>query len=221
VVLSDLGLRALKAPPKGQIFYFDDTLKGFALRVSQGGAKSFVLKYGRDRRLITIGRYPIISLSDARTEAKRLLAEFTLGKVRPQSITYANAVELFLKDKAEARRPSTVYGYKIKLKRLNFKCQLSDITPPEAARRLDKITAPSERSHVLVAAKVFFHWCIKRRYITDNPLTGLSKGLSTFEGTVVAVFQKLSGKTRVVVEDDRGILHIFSEANLQLRLTTP
>ncbi len=36
----------------------------------------------------------------------------------------------------------------------------------------------------------------------------------TFEGTVVSVFQKLSGKIRVVVEDDRGILHIFSEANL-------
>ena len=38
----------------------------------------------------------------------------------------------------------------------------------------------------------------------------------TFEGTIVAKFAKLSGKTRFVVEDHRGILHIFSEANLQL-----
>lgn len=36
----------------------------------------------------------------------------------------------------------------------------------------------------------------------------------TFDGTVVAVFAKLSGKVRYVVEDDRGILHIFSEQNL-------
>jgi len=36
----------------------------------------------------------------------------------------------------------------------------------------------------------------------------------TFEGVVVAVFEKLSGKVRVVVEDDRGVLHIFSERQL-------
>lgn len=185
-VLSDLGLKALKLPEKGQIFYFDDSLKGFALRISQGGAKSFVLKHGRDRRLITIGRYPIISLSEARTEAKRLLAEFTLGKVRPQSITYPQAVDLFLKDKAQAKRPSTVYGYKLKLARLGFKCQLAEITPAEAARRLDRITAPSERSHVLVAGKVFFHWCMKRRYIEHNPLFGLTKPQSPTRSRVLS-----------------------------------
>lgn len=39
----------------------------------------------------------------------------------------------------------------------------------------------------------------------------------TFDGVVVAAFQKLSGKTRYVVEDDRGILHIFSGKNLVAR----
>ncbi len=37
----------------------------------------------------------------------------------------------------------------------------------------------------------------------------------TFVGVVVAAFTKLSGKERYVVEDDRGILHIFSEKNLE------
>lgn len=36
-----------------------------------------------------------------------------------------------------------------------------------------------------------------------------------FNGIIVAVFTKLSGKVRLVVEDDRGILHIFSETNLK------
>ena len=35
-----------------------------------------------------------------------------------------------------------------------------------------------------------------------------------FVGTVVAAFRKLSGAERYVVEDDRGLLHIFSEKNL-------
>lgn len=38
-----------------------------------------------------------------------------------------------------------------------------------------------------------------------------------FDGTVVAVFQKLSGQVRFVVEDDRGVLHIFSEAQIARR----
>lgn len=38
-----------------------------------------------------------------------------------------------------------------------------------------------------------------------------------FPGVVVSVFEKVSGKIRYVVEDDRGILHIFSEKNLKLK----
>lgn len=38
-----------------------------------------------------------------------------------------------------------------------------------------------------------------------------------FDGIVVSVFEKLSGKIRYVVEDDRGILHIFSDKQLKLK----
>ena len=37
----------------------------------------------------------------------------------------------------------------------------------------------------------------------------------TFSGTAVAVFRKTSGKVRLVVEDDRGCLHIFSQNQVQ------
>ncbi|UFX44194.1 Arm DNA-binding domain-containing protein [Bradyrhizobium sp. 41S5] len=91
MAFSDVGLRSISPPPKGQICYWDDKLPTFGFRVSQGGSKTFVLN--RKNSLITIGRFPTISLSQARTEAKRLLAEFTLGKVRPQSITYSESTE--------------------------------------------------------------------------------------------------------------------------------
>ncbi len=173
--LEDTTIRSLPAPPSGQKFYRDDTLKGFGCRVSQAGTKTFVLVHGRGRNTITIGRYPILSLSKARSEAKRMLAEFVLGKTRPHPMSYVQATELFLQDKARAQRSSTVYGYRQHLARLKFNCQLTEITPHEISRRLDRIKAPSARSHVLVSAKVFFNWCIKRRYITDNPLLGLTK----------------------------------------------
>jgi hypothetical protein len=39
----------------------------------------------------------------------------------------------------------------------------------------------------------------------------------TFEGVVVAAFCKLSGAERYVVEDDRGVLHVYGEKNLRCR----
>lgn len=38
----------------------------------------------------------------------------------------------------------------------------------------------------------------------------------TFKGIIVAKFTKLSGAIRFVVEDDRGVLHVYSEKNLKL-----
>lgn len=38
-----------------------------------------------------------------------------------------------------------------------------------------------------------------------------------FEGIIVAVFEKLDGKIRLVVENQDGILHIYSEKNLELQ----
>jgi hypothetical protein len=39
----------------------------------------------------------------------------------------------------------------------------------------------------------------------------------TFEGEVRAVLIKRSGERRYVVEDDRGVLHIYSDGNLRAR----
>ena len=176
VFFSDVGIRSLPIPEKGQRSYWDPKLPSFGIRVSQAGSRTFVLN--KNNSLITIGRYGIINLSEARAEAKRLLAEFTLGRVRPQSITYPKAVELFLQDKAKNRRSRTVADYKRLLNRLGFKGQLSDITHTDVARRFARFAAPSEHSHRLVAAKVFWNWCEKRRYVEHNPTAGLSKSPS-------------------------------------------
>lgn len=43
-----------------------------------------------------------------------------------------------------------------------------------------------------------------------------------FDGMIVAVFHKVSGAVRYVVEDDRGVLHIFRAEQLRRRAdTTP
>jgi integrase len=47
--LTEIAVRNLKAPERGQVTLTDDGLPGFGLRVSQGGTKSFVLVRGKTR----------------------------------------------------------------------------------------------------------------------------------------------------------------------------
>ena len=181
--LTEIVIRNLKAPPRGQHTYTDDSLPGFGCRVSQGGTKTFVLVHGVQRDRVTIGRYPLISLSEARAEAKRILAENTLGKHRPKSITYDDAKKQFLED-CEQRvkdgdlKARTLYDYTRLLKK-HFalgRRLFSDITAEDIARRIKLIAdAPSERNHALVAIKVFLSWARKppRRYIASNPCEGM------------------------------------------------
>jgi hypothetical protein len=55
--------------------------------------------------------------------------------------------------------------------------------------------------------------------IKVGDLVSKCTGDYSFDGTVVAVFTKINKDlVRYVVEDNRGILHIYSAKNLQKRL---
>lgn len=53
--------------------------------------------------------------------------------------------------------------------------------------------------------------------ITEGDNVEKISGDYTFDGVVVSVFKKLNGKVRIVVENQDGLLHIFSENNLTLK----
>lgn len=89
--LTDIRIRSLKIPESGAVVYPDDHVSGFGVRVSEGGTKSFVLTHGPRRQCETIGRVGVLSLHDTRAEAKRRLAEYTLGKARPKIISGVSA----------------------------------------------------------------------------------------------------------------------------------
>lgn len=177
ITLNDAGLRKITPPAKGQKSYWDENFPSFGVRVSQGGSKTFVVN--RNNSLITIGRYGVVTLAEARTEAKKLLAEFTLGKIRPQSLTYSQAVALFLEEKAKSAKPRTLYDYKRLLGRFKFQGQLPELNHRELERNLQRFKSQGEYNHILIALKVFFNWCIKRRMVEHNPTMGLSKFATT------------------------------------------
>lgn len=92
----------------------------------------------------------------------------------PRTLPYSQAVQLFVDEKEKSRRKSTADAYKGLLNRLPFIGPVADITHEEVRRKLARIKTPGSYNHHLVALKVFFNWCNKRRYLTDNPTVGLS-----------------------------------------------
>ena len=169
--LTDVGIRQLAAPAKGQRIYFDDTLRSFGCRVSQGGTRTFVVQHGFDRQLVTIGRYPTVTLAQAREEARRILAERVLHKRRPESISWDDACTRFLAERKLRTRPRTVHNYTRVLEgRFRFGSKrLSEIRAEDIDRRVRRIDAPHERNHVVVAVKAFLNWAIKNNYLESNP----------------------------------------------------
>jgi len=77
-------IESLPLPPKGNKVHRDTETKGFGIRVTSAGAKSFVLKYvmnGRERSF-TIGEYapsPGLNTSSARAIANELKGEIAQG----------------------------------------------------------------------------------------------------------------------------------------------
>lgn len=58
------------------------------------------------------------------------------------------------------------------------------------------------------------------RYMKAGDLVVKDGGDYTFGGTVVAVFQKLSGAWRIAVENPEGLVHIFNAGQLKSAYTT-
>ena len=123
ILFTDLAIKHLSAPASGQQRYWDRDLPGFGIRLSQGGGRTWILLDPRNkiRTQESIGRYPLLALKDARTEAKKRLAEYTLGKTaKAAKIAWDAAVEEFLAEIEGKRKPRTYLDYARLLARFKF-----------------------------------------------------------------------------------------------------
>lgn len=171
--LTDATIRALK-PSARQYFTRDGALHGFGVRVSPGGTKTFALMHGAVRRLTMIGRYGIVTLQDARVAAKKMLAEETLGNHAPQTVTFREAIEVYISTHLPNNR--TAYESERVLKKhllpsLQSK-KLTHIHYQHVAIIVDRIKTNAAANHLYVEARTFFNWAVKRRYLKVSPLAG-------------------------------------------------
>ena len=104
-----------------QAFYRDNAIPGFGLRVTSGGAKSFIVEkriQGRVKR-ITLGRYGNLTVEQAKKEAMSLLGDVATGKdpieerkaTNIKGITLSEAFEDYITTRKDLKA-STIHDYR-------------------------------------------------------------------------------------------------------------
>ncbi len=86
IKLTDTAVRNLTVA-KGIVDYWDTGMPGLCLRVRESGHKAFSVRYrvGSRQRRFSLGTYPVLSLSEARSKARSALADVARGR-DPQAI---------------------------------------------------------------------------------------------------------------------------------------
>lgn len=172
--LTDLSVRKLRAPEVGQKTYYDDVLSGFGVRVSQGGAKSFIVMFGPKRRLKTLGRFPDLKLADARIEAKRVLGSVagTPDIATRSTVSFDKARDQFLEASARRNKTRTADEYHRLLHRhFAFAKPIGELTRNELMRVIAGLAnTPSEQDHAFVALRTMMNWCVKQGLLGTSPV---------------------------------------------------
>ena len=174
---TDISLRALRHSDT-LVTYWDETMPAFGLRIGLR-SKTFLVVHGGGRR-IKIGRFPDVSLADARKEAKRLLANPAPQLAsRTPDVLVLSAVEVFLETRAAKNRASTKAETERVLRRHLLPDlgghPVNEITSEHITSIIDGLAeTPGTANHVFTAMRTFFNWSVARRYITHSPMAGMS-----------------------------------------------
>ena len=195
--LTDLKIRNLKANGSKRIEVWDAMLPGFGLRVSQSGTKSFILMYRFDGKLRreTLGRYPLLSLAEARGMAQEILVTASHGKdPTPQKAqgksdgeaaegSFAQILDGFLELHCmRHNKPSTIRSTRRLLEKEFLPIwrdrSVVDITKSDILQVLDGMVergVPAAANHAYSAIAKFFSWCSERDIIGTNPCDNVKR----------------------------------------------
>ncbi|WP_342069769.1 tyrosine-type recombinase/integrase [Yoonia algicola] len=196
--LTDLSIRKLGNPQDGQVTHWDATTPGFGIRCS-AKSKSYVVMYGAKRRLKTIGRYPALSLSDARRQAKLFLASQATVPNDAIEHDYQDVLLAYMADCHSRLRPSTLEGYLLYLNGIKLNGLISEITQRNMMHAIERFTtSPTSRNYAFTTFKVFFNWAVRMQYVTVNPLSNLKRP------------HKTGSRDRVLSEDEIKVLLSYS-----------
>ena len=190
--LSETLVRKALPPAQGQAMIWDAEVKGFGLRVTPGGAKSFVLDYraeGRQRR-ITIGAHPDWTVAAAREAAKTMKRDVDHGhdpmgerQAQREAPTVQELWERYEREhlpqkSARSQVDERIMWQKIILPRFG-KMKLASITHDDVDALHRDITTirgtPVRANRTVEVLRKAFNLAIRWRWREDNPASGVRR----------------------------------------------
>jgi integrase len=175
-VLTEPYIRSLKAAPPGQRYAVTDALvPGLKVRVTDRGAKSFILwrRYGgaANPAARSLGPVGVLTLAAAREKARSWLELIKQGQdprhIAEDDASFGAVMEEYLKRHVAGKRKAKDVEREIRkelLPRWRNK-PLASITRRDVTQLVDEIKdrgAPYQAHNILGHAKTFFNWAIER-----------------------------------------------------------
>jgi integrase len=188
--LTDASVARFRTPACGQHEIFDLGYAGLCLRLGYGGAKSFVLfyRFGGKLRRTTLGRWPEVSLADARMAWRKTREAIAKGEDpetrngKSSAMAFEMVVEEWLRRDQSQNRASSLSQVSRSVE--------ADLLPRWRGKRVDAITkrdvielldsisdrgAPAMARRTSAHINRFFQWCLERDVLQSNPMIGLSR----------------------------------------------
>jgi integrase len=190
--LTDRTVKGLPLPRADKHIVYDDIVKGFGVRVTAAGSRSFVINYRRKadglERRHTIGSHPEWTVAAAREEAKRLKREIDGGgdpvgshREARAAATVADLCERFELDYVPRKSPSTQISYRQQI--------AADILPSLGRKKVASVSlgdvdawhhrmstrAPTHANRALALLSRMFTMAIRWGMRTDNPCKGVER----------------------------------------------
>ena len=197
--LSEASVQRIKPPSSGQMDYFDAIIPGFALRVTRRGTKSWSFTYriaGKQRRL-TLGRYPVLTLENARSLA-RMAFEHVQAGIDPRATrenasqeanskprdTFGAIADLFIEKHAKQQNKTwqkTQYNLKKYVEPCWGEKPIASITRLDAIELIESIAdqhGPFTANYVRANLRKLFSWACKRDLAQMNPVVDVERPIS-------------------------------------------
>ncbi|MBO0663601.1 site-specific integrase [Jiella sp. MQZ9-1] len=170
--------------------FWDDVVRGLVLRVSPTGVKAWTVVYSREsdgeKRRVTLGKFPALSLEKARRKALDAVAAVSDGmdpagdkRARREAMTVAELADLYVERYAKRNKKSWAEDERIL--RVDVLPMIGRIKAVAVKRRdlLDIIDAKAEAgkltqsTHILAVVRKMFGWAVDEEYLEVSPAAGI------------------------------------------------
>ena len=169
--LTKRAILGMTPDPSRDLYAWDDDLPGFGLRIKPTGIRSFMVQYrnsGGISRRISVGRFGVLTVEEARKRGKIILADVVKGgdpaakrsedrramSVQQLCQTYLEAAEkgLILGKRRQPKKASTLYMDRGRIARhilpLLGKRLVRDLTAPDIVRFMRNVAAGNTAADV-------------------------------------------------------------------------